>query len=171
MSRLSQSARSCQTTETPRRFAASGSAGTGLPSSAIAPDDGGDVAGDAAHQGGLAGAVLARQGDQLAGPHPEIDAFECGQRAEAHRQAGHRQQGRRCLVLVSGGGGHGHIVVRNTCRPPRPSTPEAVPSPKVTDHECWRIRCWWPGGSGRGCAGHGVPVRLRHIDCVLLAIM
>ena len=75
----------------------------------------GDVPGDAAHQGGLAGAVLTREGNQFARPHLELDAFQRRQRAEAHPQAGHRQQGQHWLFQASGGGdGHLHIVVRTT---------------------------------------------------------
>ena len=93
-SRLSHSARSCQTTSMPRRLALIGSGGTGRPSSATTPDVGHDVPGDAADQGALARAVLARQGDQLTGPDGQVHAVQGGQRPEPRPQPGDRQLGR-----------------------------------------------------------------------------
>ena len=54
-----------------------------------------DVAADAAHQRGLARAVLPGQGDDLALADAQADAVQGAHRAEAHRQVRHRQQRRR----------------------------------------------------------------------------
>ena len=58
-----------------------------------------DVPGDAAHQRGLASAVLARQGDQLTGLDGQVHPAERAHRPEAGLEPGHGQQrGRRRAV-------------------------------------------------------------------------
>jgi hypothetical protein len=56
-----------------------------------------DVAGEAANQGRLSGAVFPGQRHHLAGSYIEIDVVERHQRAVAHRQVLHAQQRARRL--------------------------------------------------------------------------
>jgi hypothetical protein len=79
----------------------------------------GDVTGDAAHQGGLARAVLTRQGDELAGLDGEADAVEGPDGPEADGKPGHRQQrGVRAIHGSRRKRGHSDIV-----GPPGPASP------------------------------------------------
>ena len=60
-----------------------------------------DVAGDAADQGGLARAVLARQRDQLAAAHAQVDVVQRPQVTVAAAEAGHGQERRHVRVSCS----------------------------------------------------------------------
>jgi hypothetical protein len=63
------------------------------------------VAGDAAHQGGLARAVLARQRDQLTALHGQVDVGQGAEPAVAQVEPGHGQQ-RRGVIFRVGPGFH-----------------------------------------------------------------
>ena len=71
---------------------------------------GGDVPGDAAHQRGLAGAVLAGQRDQLARADGQAHAVQGLDRTEPGGQTGHRQQRRHRWLGQLGSCDHSLIV-------------------------------------------------------------
>ena len=67
---------------------------TGSPSSRISPSSGAGEAVEDVHQGRLAGAVLAEQGVDLAGPDVEVDAVVGDHARIALRDAAHLERGR-----------------------------------------------------------------------------
>ena len=127
-SRLSARARSCQTTRTPSFAAAVGTGATACPPTRIDPGRRRDVARDGPDERGLARAVLPGQGHHLPGPQREADPLERGERAEPHREPGHRELG--CPA-------HGvafrvrwsHSPLLSRLRGNRPIQPQVAPEP------------------------------------------
>ena len=96
MSRLSQSARSCQTTATPRRSDRRRVGGTGCWSSEDLPGGRCQVTGNAAHERGLARPVLTGQRHELARPEAQVDVG----RAPAAARTGRRAPGRTAVAGI-----------------------------------------------------------------------
>ena len=129
MSRLSHSARSCQTTPTPCLDSTDGSAGITLPATRMDPRGRLDVPADAPDQRRLARPVLPGQGDDLALTDGQADPVQSPDRAVADRHVGHRQQrgrpghvGRECgehVPIVAADHGSHHF----SPEPSRPGPP------------------------------------------------
>ena len=141
-SRLSHSARSCQTTAMPCRPPPPGRAAPACPRVDLTAGRG-DVAGDAADQGGLPGAVLAGQRDQLALCDAQVDAVQSADRAVADAQAGHREQ--RLAALLGS-------ARRALVSSPRRALAGAVLIGTGRDKRATHSVIVWP----ESCAGHNV---------------